>query len=108
MGRIAAPFGIKGWIKIQPFTAAAKNLLAYPLWWVGAEDDWQEYAVAEAKAQGRSVVARLQDCENRDAAFRFRGKAIAVPRARFPQTQPNEYYWADLIGLKVVDSAGQE
>jgi 16S rRNA processing protein RimM len=108
MGRIAAPFGVKGWVKVQPFTATAKNLLAYATWWVGDGDDWQEFAVSEARAQGRSVVARLEGCEDRDSAFRFRGKEIAVPRARLPKPQPNEYYWADLIGLNVVSKAGQD
>ena len=37
----------------------------------------------------------------------MRGKEIAVPRARFPNTQPNEYYWTDLIGLDVVNGAGR-
>ena len=106
MGRIAAPFGVKGWLKVQPLTAAAKNLLTYSTWWVGGGDDWQELTVSEAKAQGRTVVARFEGCEDRDAAAQFRGKEIAVPRARFPKAQPNEYYWADLIGLEVVNGAG--
>ena len=107
MGRVAAPFGVKGWLKVQPFTAAAKNLLTYPTWWVGGGDEWRKLPVSEAKAQGRTVVARFEGCENRDAAARFRGKEVAVPRALFPKTQPNEYYWADLIGLDVVNGAGR-
>ena len=110
MGRIAAPFGVKGWVRVEPFTAAAKNLLAYPTWWIrdgrGGNADWRECAVVEAKAQGRAVIARLAGCEDRDAALSLRGAEIAVPRARLPQTQPNEYYWADLIGLKVASTAG--
>lgn len=107
MGRIAAPFGVKGWLKVQPSTATAGSLLAYPTWWIGGGDDWQEHAVAEARAQGRALVARLERCEDRDAAAQFRGKEIAVPRASLPKAQPNEYYWTDLIGLGVVNSAGQ-
>jgi 16S rRNA processing protein RimM len=38
----------------------------------------------------------------------LRGAAVAVPRGQLPQTQPNEYYWADLIGLKVVNGAAQD
>ena len=106
MGRIAAPFGVRGWLKIQPFTTAAKNLLAYPNWWIGSGVDWREYAVTEARTHGRVVIARLAGCEDRDAALRFRGKEIAVPRARLPGTRPNEYYWADLMGLKVASSEG--
>ena len=108
MGRIAAPFGVKGWIRIKPNTAAPGNLLAYPSWWVGREGDWRETAVAEAKVQGRAVIARLEGCDDRDAAAALRGKSVAVPRAALPRPQSGEYYWADLIGLKVTNTAGQE
>jgi len=107
MGRIAAPFGVKGWVKVQPNTAATQNLLAYKAWWVGAEGDWRESAVAEARVQGRAVAARLEGCEDRDAAAALRGKTVAVPRQALPQTQSGEYYWADLIGLAVVNGEAQ-
>jgi len=107
MGRIAAPFGVKGWVKVQPLTAATQNLLAYKSWWVGREDGWREIAVAEARVQGRTVVARLEGCDDRDAAAALRGHSVAVPRAALPRTQSGEYYWADLIGLAVVNASAQ-
>jgi len=107
MGRISAPFGVKGWVKVQPNTAATQNLLAYKTWWVGSEDNWREIAVAEARVQGRTVVARLEDCNDCDAAAALRGKSVAVPREALPQTRSGEYYWADLIGLAVVNGSTQ-
>jgi 16S rRNA processing protein RimM len=53
-------------------------------------------------------VARLAGCEEREAAERFRGSEVAVPRSQLPQTQPDEYYWADLLGLTVVNGESQE
>ena len=108
MGRIVAPFGVKGWIRIEPWTAAAKNLLTYPNWWVGDGEEWQERAVAEGRPQGRMVVARLDGCDDRDAAVELRGRQIAVDRQLLPKPQANEYYWADLIGLRVVDTSGRD
>ena len=108
MGRIVAPFGVQGWVKVEPLTAAPKNLLAYPEWWIGDGADWQEHAVVEARTQGRIVVARLAGCGDRDKAASFRGRQVAVPREKLPKAQPNEYYWADLIGLKVVNEAGRD
>jgi len=108
MGRIIAPFGVKGWVKIQPFTAAAKNLLGYPRWWVVRGTEWQEYEVAEARAQLDMVVARLAGSEDRDAAAGFSGAEIAVPRSQLPQTRPDEHYWVDLMGLAVVNGESQE
>lgn len=108
MGRIVAPFGVQGWIRIEPWTAAAKNLLAYPKWWLGDGESWQERTVAEARTQGRGVVARLEGCDDRDTAAGFRGREVAVPREQLPKAQANEYYWADLIGLRVVNEAGRD
>ena len=107
MGRISAPFGVKGWVKVQPNTAAPRNLLSYRTWWVGAGGGWQEMAVAEARVQGRGVVARLEGCDDRDAAGALRGMIVAVPRAALPGTRSDEYYWADLIGLAVVNESAQ-
>ena len=108
MGRIAAPFGVKGWIKIQPFSAAPENLLAYPVWSIGGETSWQECRVDGAKVQGSGLVAKLSGCEDRDAALRYRGKQIAVPRDALPPAGANEFYWSDLVGLKVVNVANEE
>ena len=108
MGRITAPFGVKGWVKVHPLTEAAKNLLAYPRWWVRRGADWQEFEVAEARVQSKAVVARLAGCEERDTAARFRGSEIAVPRTQLPQAGPGEYYWADLLGMSVVNGESQE
>ncbi len=107
MGRISAPFGVKGWVKVQPNTAATGNLLAYQTWWVGREGDWREIAVAEARVQGRALAARLEGYDDRDAAAALRGTLVAVPRAALPRTQSGEYYWADLIGLAVVNASAQ-
>ena len=108
MGRITAPFGIKGWVKLQPFTASAENLLAYPKVWVAVDASWQEHTIEHAQVQGTSVVAKLAGCDGRDAATRYRGREVAVPRAALPQPARNEYYWADLIGLQVVNEEGHQ
>ena len=36
MGRITVPFGVKGWVKIHPFTETPESLLDYRTWWVGS------------------------------------------------------------------------
>ena len=106
MGRITGPFGIKGWVKLDPLTAAPENLLAYPVWWIGNEASWQDYRIERAKVQSGSLVVKLAGCDDRDAAALYRGRQVAVPREAFPETGPNEFYWSDLVGLKVVNAEG--
>jgi 16S rRNA processing protein RimM len=107
MGRVAAPFGVKGWVKITPFTESPAALASYRRLWLGRQGEWREVAVAEAMVHGTSVVARLAGCEDRDAAGRLKGAELAVPRAALPAAAPGEYYWADLVGLDVVNAAGE-
>jgi 16S rRNA processing protein RimM len=108
MGRIAAPFGVRGWVRIQPETAAPGSLLAYKTWWIGNDGDWREAPVAEAKVHGSALAARLEGFQDRDAATMLRGKSIAVPRSQLPKARNDEYYWADLLGLRVVNAEGRE
>lgn len=108
MGRVFAPFGVKGWIKIQPFTAAIDSLMAYDKWWVGCNGDWQEHAVDRAQVQGRTLVAKLKACDDRNMAVLFKGRQVAVPREALPRAAANEFYWADLIGLRVINDEAQD
>lgn len=108
MGRISAPFGVRGWVKIQPNTESPGNLLAYKSWWIGRDGDWREVAVAEGRVQNRTLAARLEGCTDRDAAAALRGQLVAVERAQLPKARSGEYYWADLLGLKVINTESQE
>lgn len=106
MGRIVAPYGIKGWIKIQPFTQQEQGLLDYPQWRVGQDGDWQLRTVETAKVHGATVVAKLEGVADREQAAALQGMRIAVSRDDFPEPAKNEFYWADLVGLKVVNADG--
>ena len=101
MGRVAVPYGVHGWVKIQTFTEAVDSLLDYPVWWIGAQDTWRECKVEEGKVHTNILVARLEGCTDRDLALALKGKQIAVPRSELPEPEEDEYYWSDLIGLEV-------
>ena len=104
MGHIVGAFGVKGWVKLQPIATQPKNLLDYAVWWIDGEAGWKPQHVERAELHGATVAAKLTGCNDRDAAALYRGRQVAVRRADFPQPAENEYYWADLVGLKVVNA----
>jgi len=107
MGRVAAAHGIRGWIKIQPYTEYIDSLTDYPSWWIGPEQGpWREMAVLQCEAHHKTLAALLPDCPDRNAAEKLKGLLIAVPRSSLPPQPDDEYYWSDLIGLAVVNEAG--
>ncbi|HWN30349.1 MAG TPA: ribosome maturation factor RimM [Burkholderiales bacterium] len=107
IGRIAAPYGVKGWIKIHPYTETIERLTRYSAWWLGKEGEWREAAVVQTRPQGKTLVAKLQGCDDRAAAQLLKNQHIAVQRSQLPAAKEGEYYWADLIGLEVVNLGGE-
>jgi len=103
LGHVAGPWGVKGWIKVTPYADTPGDLCGLTSWWLRRSGAWREYEVVEARAHGGSVVARLVGCDDRNAAEALKGSEIAVPRSALPAPRADEYYWADLIGLKVVN-----
>jgi 16S rRNA processing protein RimM len=104
MGRVHSPFGIKGWVNIQPYSESIDALMAFRSWWIGA----REVNVLEVRRAGDHLVAQIAGCTDRDQALALRGAEIAVPRDELPPIESEEIYWDDLVGLKVVNEAGDQ
>jgi len=107
MGRVSAPHGVKGWIKVQPFTREIDGLLGYPLWWLGKDGEWRQHLIAESAVHGSLVLARLEGCTDREAATALKGAEVAIPRHLLPESGEGEYYWSDLLGIEVVNRRGE-
>lgn len=107
MGRVASAYGIRGWVKIQPFTEYVDSLLEFSSWWIGPENGpWREIQVKNCDVHGKTLVAHVLDCIDRTQAEKLKGLLLAVPRSALPEQDEDEYYWADLIGLNVITQTG--
>lgn len=104
MGRVVAPYGVQGWVKIQPFTEALDGLFDYDQWWISSPSGWHVAEVDEARIHGKVIIAKFVDCVGRDAAFALKGREVAVSRDDMPIPAEDEYYWSDLIGLRVTNA----
>lgn len=106
MGRVVAPYGVFGWLKVVPDTETIDGLFDYDSWWLGKGDKWRELEVETAKIHNDVILVKLQGIDDRDAAFACKGQQIAVPRSWLPEPDENEYYWSDLIGVRVKNLQG--
>jgi 16S rRNA processing protein RimM len=107
MGRVSAPFGVQGWLRVQPFTDRIDGLADYSEWWIGRGEDLKLFKVVEWSVHGRALLVHLQGCDDREAAVVFRGMDVAVDRATLPSAGAGQYYWHDLIGCQVVNLVGE-
>lgn len=107
MGQIASPFGVKGWVRVNAYTAMADNLLDYSPWYLNLQGGWQAIEPVAGRPHGKGLVVQLKECHDRDAAAALTGTDIGVYRSQLPPAGADEYYWSDLIGLQVVTREGQ-
>jgi len=107
MGRVLAPFGVKGAVKIEPFGDDRDSLCGHSAWWVGKPGKLSRVEVCECRAHRAHLVARFAGCSDRDQAGKYRGFEVALRREDLPQTAEHEFYQADLVGLEVVNSKGE-
>ncbi len=105
VGRVSGVFGVKGWLRIFSFTDPPEGILRYSPWLLG-DGTAKSLRVVEGAGHGRGVIAHLDGIEDRDVARALVGATIRVPREQFSRPRPGEYYWADLLGLQVVNEQG--
>jgi 16S rRNA processing protein RimM len=120
VGRILDAFGIKGWIKVQPYSSDPKALTSSNRWFLkpppagklkrpgAAALSYPPFVdVMLSQEHGDDVVAQVKGVVDRNAAEALRGALVFCSRANFPAAGIDEYYWVDLIGLHVVDREGR-
>jgi len=110
MGRVLASYGVKGWIKVEAFTSSPAALLDYDRWWLAADAGrgaWMEFPVLAARLHGSSIAAQLSGLADREAAAAWSGALLGVPRGALPPPGKGQVYWADLVGLTVINRGGE-
>jgi 16S rRNA processing protein RimM len=109
LGRVVAPYGVQGWVKLHAFGDDPEAWRAIKDWWLGAQaegPDWQRYQLAELKAHGKGWVVHFAGVDDRAGAEGLEGMYVAAPRNALPKTARDEFYWGDLIGLTVENLQG--
>lgn len=118
LGRIGEAWGIKGWVKLHAHSAAPDALLGASEWFLQRptpphDRQFAAFAgtvnvqVEQIKPHADTLVALLAGMADRSAAEALKGVRIFVSRSHFPaSTDPDEFYWVDLLGLKVVNREG--
>ena len=106
LGRVTGLFGVQGWVRIYSYTEPRENILSFQPLYVGRHDSWKQLRLEDGRRHGKGVIAKLESVDNRDDAAMLMGSEIFVRREQFPEIASGEYYWTDLEGLTVVNTAG--
>lgn len=108
VGRVGAPHGISGAVRVTSSTQPPENIERYRPWLVGSGGHFREVEVLGLRRHGHGYVVHLAGVDDRDQARALTGLSIAVRREVLPElASSREYYWQDLIGMTVVDGKGR-
>ena len=122
VGRILGAWGVRGEVRVKPFSADPQALFSSKRWFVAQPEqtpskpsaaaapllDRQLLRVVRVREHGDTVVAQVQELTDRDAAAALVGCRVFISRASFPTPSAGEFYWVDLIGLTVSNRQGQD
>jgi len=114
VGKIVSAYGVKGWLKIRSFTQNEDDLFRYKPWVLKSQvstgapsSEGQEVSLEQYRKHGKGYVAHIDGCDDRNKAELLRGLEIAVKKETLPKADPDEVYWSDLEGLRVVNLEGE-
>ncbi|MDR0251667.1 MAG: ribosome maturation factor RimM [Brucellaceae bacterium] len=101
---IGAAHGIKGEVRVKTYTGDPLDLGSYGLLY---DASGKSYEILSIRPSKTVVVVRFAGIDDRNAAEALNGKELYVDHAQLPQDlDEDEFYYTDLIGLTVRDSAG--
>ncbi|MDR2365573.1 MAG: ribosome maturation factor RimM [Zoogloeaceae bacterium] len=108
LGRVSAAYGLKGWVKVQPFGDDAAGWRKISAWYLAATEKgpWRQWKAEECRMRGEWLLLRFAGVADRAGAEGLQGCLLAAPRRSLPPTAENEFYWADLIGLEAINGKG--
>jgi len=108
LGKISGLYGVKGWVKVFSYTEPRDSIIDYDPVFLNIDDRWQQYRVTGCHTQGKAIVMKFDGIEERTEASALIDCTIAVAREQLAELPADEYYWADLEGLRVVTLDGVE
>ncbi len=104
LGAIAGAHGVRGEVRIRSFTATPGDVGAY-----GPLSDETGTRTFRVKVRGTvrgMAIAKIDGVADRNAAEALRGLRLFVPRGVLPKPGREQWYLADLEGLRVETMAG--
>ncbi|WP_456387427.1 ribosome maturation factor RimM [Desulfolithobacter sp.] len=104
LGKVTKPHGIRGEIKVYPYSGDPAGLGLYERIWLSGESGRKiSHRIVRSRVQGRFALLTLSDCTTRDQAENLAGQKLWVRRSEMPEVDEDEFYLQDLEGLQVVE-----
>lgn len=105
LGRLGAPHGIKGWVKLHSHTQPKENILEYRQFYTPSGERLE---IDEIRVHGKGFIAHVVGYDTPEMSRALTGLDLSVDCDSLPALENGEYYWHELVGLIVTTIDGEE
>jgi 16S rRNA processing protein RimM len=103
LGVVGAAHGVKGEVRVKSSTAEPQAIGGYgPV----TLPDGRMLKIKSVRPGGEVVIVKFEGVNDRNAAEALKFQTLAVPRDRLPPADDDDFYHADLIGLRCETADG--
>lgn len=107
IGQIVNTFGIKGMVKIKPFTDDINRFDRLETIYIETRKVKKEYKIEEIKYHKNMVLMKLEGVDTVEEADKLRQSYLLVDRDKEEPLEEGVYYIVDLLGLAVYTDTGK-
>ena len=107
IGQIVNTNGLKGFVKVKPFTDDIKEFETFETIYVQKKTELIEFKIESVRYAKNMVLLKLKGIDDIDSAAALRNLYIKVSREQLPELQENSYYIVDLLECEVVTVEGE-
>lgn len=109
LGKVTKPHGIRGEVKVYPYSGEPENFLRYSRVLISADENAEliGHTVSRARVQKNIVLMQLENCITRNDAEALVGSLLYVAEEDLPEPAESEFYLRDLEGRQMVVGDGQ-
>ena len=110
IGRVSKPHGVKGEIRIEYFNLEEPHVFSHyqTIFLQGDEKSLHPYRLLTVRPHKKFILAQLEGIQSRAEAEQLRGKVVLIDPAELPPLKEDEYYWQDILGMRVVSENGED
>jgi 16S rRNA processing protein RimM len=108
IGRVSRPHGVKGEVRIEFFNREDPHFFfRYQKIFIQEDKGIPRlYRPVTIRPHKHGILAQLEGIQNKEEAERLRGKPVLVDPAELPTLDEDEYYWHEIVGMRVVTTRG--
>lgn len=103
VGKFGRTHGIKGWLRVTSYTNPIDAIINYKNWYIQQNGQWELIKIDHTMLQGNVVLFHIANVNTPEEAQRYVNQELAILQEQLPPLKNNEYYWADLEGMQVID-----